>query len=108
MEAGLWRGVAERVEEKGVDGIVSFLMPDMLTGETRMQSPAVTDYLSTVMKGATKEAAVGGAMALAQRPDYTETLDKIEVPTLVLVGLGRPGLRLRDLAGHEGRDRRQR
>ena len=86
-EAGLWRGVAEMVEKDGVEAIIPLLMPDMLTGETRMQQPEVVEYLKTVMQDATADAAIGGATALAERPDATNLLGSIDVPTLVLVGL---------------------
>ena len=90
MEAGIWRGVQERLEAQGIDGITSFLMPQMLTGETRQDEKAQVDYLTKVMKGATLEAALGGAKALETRGDYSATLEAIEVPTLVLVGLADP------------------
>ena len=90
MEAGIWDGAVERLEAEGLDGIVPFLMPQMLTGETRRDEPAQADYLTEVMRGASLEAAIGGAKALRDRPDSTATLDDIEVPTLVLVGLADP------------------
>ena len=90
MEAGIWRGTQERVEAEGVDGIVGFLMPQMLTGATRANEPAQVDYLTTVMEGASKDAALGGAEALETRPDLRPVLEGIEVPTLVLVGRADP------------------
>ena len=90
MEAGIWEGSQKRIEEKGVEGIIPFLMPQMLTGETRQTMPEVGTYLEGVMKNASKDAALGGAKALANRPDSEPTLDKIEVPVLVLVGLADP------------------
>ena len=90
MEAGIWQGSQKRIEEKGVEGIIPFLMPQMLTGETRQSMPEVGAYLEGVMKNASKEAALGGAKALANRPDSEPTLEEIEVPVLVLVGLADP------------------
>ena len=90
MEKGIWEGSQEQIEAKGVEGITDFLMPQMLTGETRQTMPEVAKYLEGVMKNASKEAAIGGAKALATRPDSTETLDKIEVPVLALVGRADP------------------
>lgn len=85
-EAGLWRGIEEVIAAKGLDPIITALIPDMLTGETRLTEPAVSDYLREVMQGATVEAGRGGALALAQRPDFTGLLGEIDVPTLILVG----------------------
>lgn len=89
-EAGLWQGMADMVRSDGVGGIIPLLLPDMLTGQTRQDEPEVVDYLSTVMEGAHEDAAIGGAVALAERPDSTPTLGEIEVPTLILVGLADP------------------
>ena len=89
-EAGLWQGMAEMVRSDGVGGIIPVLLPDMLTGQTRQDEPGVVDYLTAVMEGASEDAAIGGAIALAERPDSTPTLAEIEVPTLVLVGLADP------------------
>ena len=90
MEKGIWEGAQTAIEDGGLEKVIPFLMPQMLTGETRQTMPEQAEYLTTVMKGATKEAALGGAKALANRPDSTETLDEIEVPTLVLVGRADP------------------
>ena len=86
-EAGLWRGVAEQVEGMGPESLIGFLMPDMLTGDTRMNRPELVDHLSSLMQAASVDAWLGGANALATRPDSTATLPEIQVPTLILVGL---------------------
>jgi pimeloyl-ACP methyl ester carboxylesterase len=86
-EAGLWRGTAEVLRDQGLDAVIPALIPDMLTGETRLNEPAVADYLREVMQSASKDGAIGGAQALAERPDFTGLLGEIDVPTLVLVGL---------------------
>lgn len=90
MEAGIWSGVQERVEAEGVGGIIPFLMPQMLTGETRATMPDQVEYLTGVMEQASTEAALGGAKALETRPDLRPELEVIEVPTLVLVGRADP------------------
>ena len=90
MEKGIWDGTVTQLQDKGLEGVIPFLMPQMLTGETRQNEPDQPEYLTTVMQGATLEAAIGGAKALRDRPDLTGELDKIEVPTLVLVGLADP------------------
>lgn len=68
-------------------GGVEALIPDMLTGATQLAEPAVADYLAEIMRGASQDAAVGGAVTLAERPDFTGLLPEIDVPTLVLIGL---------------------
>ena len=88
IEAGIWEGAETALNEKGsVDAIIPFLLPNMLTGETRLETaPAQADYLAAVVEQASLDGALGGAEVLAGRPDSTETLKGVEVPVLVLVG----------------------
>lgn len=86
-EAGLWKGVETVIADKGLAPVIPALIPDMLTGVTRVSDPAFGEYLTSVMEGASDEAGRGGAIALAERPDFTALLGEIEVPVLVLVGV---------------------
>jgi pimeloyl-ACP methyl ester carboxylesterase len=86
-EAGLWNGVADMIRAGNMEAVIKTLMPDMLTGQTRMAQKPVVDYLETVMKQASREGAIGGAIALAKRPDASSMLGQIKVPTLIMVGL---------------------
>lgn len=86
-EAGLWQGTAEVARSEGKDPIITALLPDMLTGDTRLNEPAVSDYLTTIMEGSSVDGFIGGAVALAERPDFTGMLSEIGVPALVVVGL---------------------
>ena len=85
-EAGLWGGVEEQAATLGVPSLVDFLMPDMLTADTRMNNPELVTYLGGLMKEASQDAAIAGATALATRPDSAATLTEITVPTLILTG----------------------
>lgn len=91
IEAGIWAGARTALEESGeVGAIVPFLMPNMLTGETRMVTePAAADYLAAAMEEASLDGAIGGAIVLESRPDSTATLEEAGaagLPVLVLVG----------------------
>jgi pimeloyl-ACP methyl ester carboxylesterase len=86
-EAGLWQGVATVSREVGKAPVINALLPDMLTGETRLNEPVVSDYLASIMEGSSVDSFIGGAIALAERPDFTDLLPQIDVPTLVIVGL---------------------
>jgi pimeloyl-ACP methyl ester carboxylesterase len=86
-EAAMWRGVAAQAEEEGVASLVDFLMPDMLSGNARMNREELVEHLSGLVEQASLEGAVGGANALADRADSTATLGDITVPTLIIVGL---------------------
>ena len=86
-EAGLWQGVGKQAKTLGVPSLVDFLMPDMLTAETRMNRPELVTYLGSLIKEASQNAAVAGASALETRPDLAATASAITVPTLILTGL---------------------
>lgn len=86
-EAGLWRGLAEMIRGGGMAAAVPVLIKEMLTGEARRDQKALVTYLESVVKNASVDAGIGGAMALASRPDYTSLLGRIAVPTQIVVGL---------------------
>ncbi len=89
IEKGIWTGAEAMLNDSGdVSSIIPVLMPDMLTGETRIEeAPAQVDYLTAAIEQASLDGAIGGAKVLAERPDSTDTLRGLEVPALVLVGL---------------------
>ena len=88
IETGIWEGTRKALEDSGeVSTIIPFLLPNMLTGETRMvTAPAQADYLAAVVEQASLDGALGGTNVLAGRPDSTDTLKSVEVPVLVIVG----------------------
>ena len=92
IETGIWEGAEKALNDKGeIGAIIPFLMPNMLTGETRfVTAPAQVDYLTKAMEQASLDGALGGAAVLANRPDSTETLKSMDVPILVVVGLADP------------------
>ena len=86
-ERGLWEGTEAIIKKDGMAPIYPALLPDMLSGQTRLNQPEVGEYLTEVMEGATTAAGRAGARALAERPDRTEMLAGIDVPALVIVGM---------------------
>ena len=87
-EAGLWEGLARQVREEGVNqAFADFLIKDMFAGETRADYAGKVEYIGELMMEASVNGAAGGAEALAERPDLTAVLGRIEVPTLFLFGL---------------------
>ena len=87
IEKGIWQGTRTALNDKGIDAVIPFLMPNMLTGETRLKiAPAQVDYLKGAMQQASLQGALGGTYVLENRPDSTETLRNLRVPALVLVG----------------------
>lgn len=86
-EAGLWRGAATQAQEIGVASLVDVFLKDMVTGDTRMNRPEIAEHLTSLVQQASVEGAVIGGNALADRPDSSDTLPQINVPTLIIVGL---------------------
>ncbi len=88
IEAALWQGFAAEAQQNGIGSTyINFLIKDMLSGDTRVNQPELVNYLTQIIKQASVDAAVGGAQALTTRPDYTDLLSQIQVPTLVYVGV---------------------
>jgi pimeloyl-ACP methyl ester carboxylesterase len=92
IETGIWTGAETALQQEGeVAAIVPFLIPNMLTGEARTgETTPMPDYLSAVMGQASLDGAIGGARALASRPDATEIVSGADVPILAIVGLEDP------------------
>lgn len=85
-----WDAYAAQAQQMGVDSTVSLLIPQMLTGRTRIQNTQATSELENVVREASVDAFVAGGHALANRADYTSMLGSIHVPTLVIVGVDDP------------------
>ncbi|GMA17071.1 alpha/beta hydrolase (plasmid) [Deinococcus metallilatus] len=87
VEQALWGGMAQKAQMFGPQSLAPELLKDMLTGQTRLNRPGDTQFLTNIVKQASVAADVAGAKALANRPDSLPTLGTIKVPTLILEGL---------------------
>ena len=72
------------------DDLTTMVLPQRLTGKTRQDDSAQVGHSKAIIKPASKTARLSGAKALADRPDATDELASIKVPTLVLVGQDDP------------------
>ena len=90
IEQGEWPAVGRRAQAEGVPSMVATIAPEMLTGTGRLGSPALAAEMSDILAEGSVAGVVGGAAALAGRPDFTTMLHAITVPTLVLVGVDDP------------------
>lgn len=86
-EAASWRGNAQQAQQMGVASLVPGLLPRMLTSVSRTTMPNQVAHLSTLVKNASLNGAVGGGNALATRPDANPVLATITVPTLIVAGI---------------------
>ena len=83
-------GFGAQAQQQGVASIVPTLAAQFVTGTTRLNNPTATMTLMDIIAEASVNGVVGGGQALATRPDFTDLLLQIKVPTLVLVGVDDP------------------
>ncbi len=75
-----------QVRARGVDAVVDAMLPGMLGKTTRSQRPDVVADVESMMREATPEGIVGALQAMRDRPDSTETIRTVQVPTMIIVG----------------------
>ncbi len=80
------RKMAEQARAEGAGATADVMLPKMLTERTRTEQPELATFLRDMMAATPVEGLVGALDALANRPDSTQTLAQIKVPTLVIVG----------------------
>ncbi len=73
----------EKVKEKGTGVVVEAMLPKMLTPAA---SPALVEKVRSIMASRTKDGVINSLRAMAERPDSSDLLPRIKVPTLVIVG----------------------
>lgn len=87
-EAGkqLRNAMADRLLREGMDGYAREALPKMLGPRTLAALPAVVEHVMTMMRSTSPDGAAAALRGRAERPDYMETLARLEVPALVVVG----------------------
>lgn len=80
------RKMAEQARAEGAAAIAEVMLPKMLTERTRTEQPELAAFMREMMAATPVEGIVGALDALANRPDSTNTLAQIQVPTLIIVG----------------------
>jgi YbgC/YbaW family acyl-CoA thioester hydrolase len=78
--------LAALAEREGPDAVVERLLPRLLAPATRAAQPEVTTQVRDMGRRWSVPAIVGAQRVMRDRPDSTETLRGVRVPTLVLVG----------------------
>jgi 3-oxoadipate enol-lactonase len=109
--------MADRVLEGGAAVAAEALLPRLLGEATRQQQPALVERVRAMIEATAPASIAAAQRGMAERPDSSEVLPRIAVPTLVIVGsedvltdvsearrleAGIPGARLEvlDGAGH--------
>ena len=80
------RDNAERVLATGAESIVEAMRPKLFAEATRTDRPEVVDVTLAMIRGTSPATIAAALRGMAVRPDMTDTLGRITVPTLVLVG----------------------
>jgi pimeloyl-ACP methyl ester carboxylesterase len=77
---------ADRLLREGMGPYAAEALPWMVAPENIAAQPAVAEHVLTMMRAAHPTGAAAALRGRAERPDYTPTLSRIAVPTLVVVG----------------------
>ncbi|UJF32432.1 alpha/beta fold hydrolase [Paenibacillus hexagrammi] len=78
--------MAASLYEKGSSAAKDAMLPKLLTEHTRAESPGLVSELEQVMTAMEPEGLVHASLAMAFRPDASDLLTSIQVPTLVIAG----------------------
>lgn len=73
-------------EREGAGAVAAQQLPGQLGKTTRTRAPALVDEVERMLRRAPVHAITGALRAMMARPDSTDTLATIDVPTLVVVG----------------------
>jgi pimeloyl-ACP methyl ester carboxylesterase len=80
------RAAADRLEREGMAGYAAEALPRMIAAYNVTALPDVAGHVHRMMLSAPPAGAAAALRGRAERPDYTDLLGAIAVPTLVLVG----------------------
>jgi len=77
---------AARMLAQGMTGIAEETLPKLLAQETLARNPAAADRIREMIDGTSPHGAAAAQLGMAARRDYSEDLENIDVPTLIMVG----------------------
>lgn len=83
------RGRVELIETArtvGISGVAEKQLPGLIGKSTREKQPELVQRVRDIILTTPIEGVIGAAEAMRDRPDSTELLETIDVPTLVVVG----------------------
>lgn len=80
------RAQAGRVEREGVGAVVTELLPKLLSERTRQERPEVVEKVRSMIEATPAQTMIQALDGLADRPDSTDLLPTIDVPTLLIAG----------------------
>jgi pimeloyl-ACP methyl ester carboxylesterase len=77
---------AEKVVREGMQSIVDDMLPKVFAPITSEKQPEIVENVKQMMLSTTPEGTAAGLRGMAERNDHTALLEKIKVPTLIIVG----------------------
>ncbi len=78
--------LAQSVEREGHEPVVAKMLAPMLAEASVRAHPILRNAVEAMMRGTSLHALSGASRGMAARPDATELLARISVPTLILAG----------------------
>ncbi len=78
--------LAERVLTEGSTMVADAMIPKLFAEQTRREQPALVAATQRIMSNTAPQAIAGALRGMAERPDVTSRLPRIEVPALVVCG----------------------
>jgi pimeloyl-ACP methyl ester carboxylesterase len=80
------RMMAERLLREGMDGYATEVLPKMVAPPNIAALRDVAEHVRTMMRGTSPEGAAAALRGRAERPDYQDTLSRMDVPATIIVG----------------------
>ena len=82
-----WRfGLAQRTAATGSAAVIEEMLPKLLAPQRYDRDPDLVAQVKAMLSAAPVPGIIGALMAIAERPDSTDLLPIIAIPTLVVVG----------------------
>jgi len=78
--------MATRVREDGIQSVVLSMLPKMLAPKTYETNPALVERVKDIMEETSPQGMIAALLGMRDRPDATQSLERIEVPVLILHG----------------------
>jgi len=78
--------LAAKARRDGSKVVVDAMLPKLVAGATRIQRPVVVSQVRSMMESINAETMARALEAMAKRKDYSKSLDKIRVSTLIVRG----------------------
>lgn len=79
-------GAIATVQKQGIEPIVEGMLPKLMASKTAASDPDLVEFVHEMMLETSPEGMIGALAAMRDRPDSTELLAEIDVPTLVIHG----------------------